>query len=256
MQFSADGNLLVYAVKPAVGAFYSSASYNVHLFNFLTGSDTLVSHAYNSNEAALGSSDSPAISPLEVVGFHHGRESKPDRRKHHGQDHDGQLGGEHRFIVYRSSATNLVAGVTNGLPNLFVYDTSTGDNSLLTQNKLQNGPANASSHTPVFSSDGEAVIFQSWASDLTSLGDFNASADLFDYAFPYLHIGQPVSALEGPVLTWHVAPGQTYRVQYLDDLSIGKWQNLPGTLVITGNEGSLSNTPPVSSQRFYRLVIQ
>jgi hypothetical protein len=251
MQFSADGNLLAYAVKPAVGAFYSPSPYNVHLFNFQTGSDTLISHAYNSNEAALGSSDSPAISPNEVVGIRHGREPKPDRR-----EHDGQHGEEHRFIVYRSSATNLVAGVTNGLPNLFVYDTATGENSLLTQNNLQNGPANASSRTPVFTSDGESVIFQSWASDLTSLGDFNANADLFDYAFPFLHITPPVSALEGPVLTWPAVPGQTYRVQYLDDLSGGTWQNLSGRLIITGNQAGFSNTPPVSDQRFYRLVIQ
>ena len=258
MQFSADGNLLAYAVKPAVGTNHASASYNVHLFNFQTGTDTLISHAYNSNEAALGSSDSPAISPNEVVGIRHGREPKPDPRepKPGRREHDGQQSEVHRFIVYRSSATNLVAGVTNGLLNLFVYDTATGENSLLTQNHLQNGPANSSSRTPVFTSNGEAVIFQSWASDLTSLGDFNANGDLFDYAFPYLDIGPPVSELEGPVLTWHAVPGQTYRVQYLDDLSVGTWQNLSGRLNITGNQASLSNTPPVSSQRFYRLVIQ
>jgi hypothetical protein len=258
MQFSAEGNLLVYAVKPAVGTNYSSATYNVHLFDFQIGSDTLISHAYNSNDAALGSSDSPAISPNEVVGIRHGREPKPDPRKPKPgrREHDGEQSEVHRFIVYRSSATNLVAGVTNGLLNLFVYDTATGENSLLTQNHLQNGPANASSRTPVFTGNGEAVIFQSWASDLTSLGDFNADGDLFDYAFPYLDIGPPVSELEGPVLTWHAVPGQTYRVQYLDDISVGTWQNLSGRLNITGNQASLSNTPPVSSQRFYRLVIQ
>jgi Tol biopolymer transport system component len=226
IQFSADGNLLVYAVGPSFGANYSPYAYNVYLFNFQAGRNMLISHGYNATTPALGSSDSPAISP------------------------DG------RFIVYRSSATNLVAGVTNGQPNLFVFDASTGVNSLLTQNNLQTGPADSLSLKPVFSGDGRWVVFQSWSSDLTSFGDFNADADLFAYAFPYLQITPPVSALEGPVLTWPAVPGQTYQVQSVDSLSGGPWQNLSGTLVITGNQASLSNTPSVSSQRYYRLAIQ
>jgi hypothetical protein len=222
-QFSANGSLLTYAVEPANS---SPSAYNVHLFNYQTGGNLLISHAYNSTNAASGSSDSPAISP------------------------DG------RFIVYRSSATNLVAGVTNGLANLFVYDNSTGVNSLLTQNNLQNSVADSSSRTPVFSADGGSVIFQSWSSDLTSFGDFNAGADLFSYEFPYLQITSPVSALQGPVLAWPAVGGQTYQVQYADTLPDGPWQNLSGTLVITGNRASLSNTPPVPNQRYYRLVIQ
>jgi Tol biopolymer transport system component len=30
-----------------------------------------------------------------------------------------------RFIAYRSSATDLVAGATNGLPNVYVFDRQT-----------------------------------------------------------------------------------------------------------------------------------
>jgi WD40-like Beta Propeller Repeat len=223
LQFSADGSLLTYAVGPANTY---PAAYNVYLFNVQTGGSLLISHAYNSTNAASGSSDSPTISP------------------------DG------RFIIYRSSATNLVAGVTNGLPNLFVYDNSTGLNSLLTQNNLQNGVADSSSRTPIFTADGDWVIFQSWSSDLTSFGDFNASADLFSYSFPYLQITPPVSALQGPLLSWPAVAGQTYQVQYTDGLPAGPWQNLSGTLVITGNRAFLTNTPPVPNQRFYRLVIQ
>jgi Tol biopolymer transport system component len=225
MQFSADGNLLAYAAWP-FDLNYSPNTNNVYLFNFQTGSNLLISHGYNSTIPAVGSSDSPAISA------------------------DG------RFIVYRSSATNLVAGVTNGQANLFVFDASTGVTSLLTQNNMQTGPADSFSLNPVFSGDGRWVIFQSWSSDLTSFGDCNANADLFAYAFPYLQITPPVSVLEGPVLTWPAVPGQTYQVQFVDSLPGGPWQNLSGTLVITGNQASLSNTPPVSSQRFYRLVIQ
>lgn len=141
------------------------------------------------------------------------------------------------------------------MANLYVYDGWTGVNSLLTQNDLQNGPADSFSRTPVFSGDGHSVIFQSWSSDLTSFGDFNANADLFDYAFPYLQISSAASALQGPILAWPAVPGQTYQVQYADVIPGGPWQNLSGTLVITGNRASLSNTPPVASQRFYRLVI-
>ncbi len=226
LSFSADGNSLAYATGAANTTADKNNTNDVYLYNVLTASNTLVSQSYNSNSAAKGPSDSPAISA------------------------DG------RFVVYRSSATNLVAGVTNGVSELFVYDATTGTNSLLTQNHFGTGPANHPSRTPAFSGDGRTVVFNSWASDLNSTGDFNSTADLFTYAFFYLEVAPGNSSLTGPTLLWPAAPGQTYQVQYKDHLTDATWQSQAGTLIINGNQAYLTNTPPVANQRFYRVVAQ
>ena len=107
---------------------------DVYLYDFVTRSNFLVSQS-NPPGAPNGPSDSPAIS------------------------NDG------RFVAYRSIVTNIVSGVTNGVPNVFLYDRQTGINTLLSAN-ASGAPGNNHSFAPQFSGDGQTVVFQSWASDL------------------------------------------------------------------------------------------
>ena len=226
LQFSGDGNYLVYTTLSGVVAGDKNGVNDVYLFNIPAATNTLVSHAWNSVDAASAASDSPVISA------------------------DG------RFIVYRSSATNLVAGVQSSSHQLFVYDRLSGTNSLLTWNQSGSAPAFGNSRTPLFSGDGHYVVFQSWAPDLTSTGDFNGFADLFSYPFLYLSVGQTSSGESGPVLTWPALPGQIYQVQYKNHLEDADWLSLTGTLLISGNQASLTNTPPITDQRFFRILAQ
>lgn len=223
LQFSADGNLLAYSTATSVASNDLNGTYDVYLYNFLTGSNLLVSFGHNSGNAAAGQSDSPVISP------------------------DG------RFIVYRSFATNLVPSVTNGLPALFIYDRTTGANALFSKNLDKTGPANSHSDTPVFSGDGRRIVFESWASDLALPLDFNASANVYEYSFPYLSLTWGFS---GPLLAWPETPGQNYQVQYSDDLDELKWLNLPESIITNGNQASVTDTSASGSQRFYRLIVQ
>jgi Tol biopolymer transport system component len=82
------------------------------------------------------------------------------------------LSADGRFVAFVSSATNLVAGDTNGVDDVFVTDMRTGHVSRVSGG---NGPAFGS---PAISADGRYVAFRSEASTLVE-GDTNGVADVF-----------------------------------------------------------------------------
>ena len=86
LRFSGDSRYMVY-----VGADVSKTN-QVYLYDFQTGSNLLVSANVNLTGGGNGHSDSPDISS------------------------DG------RFVAYRSVANNIVPGVSNGLPNVYLFD--------------------------------------------------------------------------------------------------------------------------------------
>ena len=57
-----------------------------------------------------------------------------------------------------------------------------------------------------------------------------------------------------PIISWTVSPGQTYSVEYKDDLNAGNWQAVPGSVTIVGNQGCLTDTTLTAGHRFYRVV--
>jgi Tol biopolymer transport system component len=82
------------------------------------------------------------------------------------------LSADGRFVAFVSSASNLVAGDTNGVDDVFVTDMRTGH---VTRVSGGNGPAFGS---PAISADGRYVAFRSEASTLAE-GDTNGVADVF-----------------------------------------------------------------------------
>lgn len=87
------------------------------------------------------------------------------------------LSGSGRYVAFASDATNLVAGDTNAVRDIFLFDSQ---NSLVRRLNVsqQGAQANGNSNTPAISSDGRYVAFSSEASNLV-LGDTNAFSDIF-----------------------------------------------------------------------------
>ena len=135
------------------------------------------------------------------------------------------LSADGSFVAFRSTATNLVSGATNGLPSIFLYDVTNSVTLLASVNRFGTGAGDNRCLVPVFSGDGSVVVFGSWASDLAA-NDFNGLADLFLLS-PYASSVIPLFSLQAtagaagqrPTLTWPVMSGKTYRVQYRDSLT-------------------------------------
>ena len=82
-----------------------------------------------------------------------------------------------RYVAFRSGASNLVAGDTNGMGDIFVHDRNNG---VTTRVSMDSGgtEANGSSTNPSISADGRYAAFKSVASNLVS-GDSNGATDIF-----------------------------------------------------------------------------
>jgi hypothetical protein len=84
---------------------------------------------------------------------------------------DGQV------IVFRSSATNLVAGDSNGLPDIFVRDRSSGVTTRVSVSS-SGAQSNAGCNRSSISADGRFVVFETAATNLVA-GDTNGTTDIF-----------------------------------------------------------------------------
>jgi len=224
LRFSGDGRYLAY-VTPVSG------TNQVCLYDLQNRTNLLVSRSDNSSAAANGASDWPDISV------------------------DG------RFVAYRSMASNIVPGDTNGLPDVFLYDTQNNTTTLLSADRFGGSAGDNRSLAPVFSGDGQTLVFQSWASDLVAQ-DFNHSSDVFAYSlsssgqiplFSATIIGG-TGAGSAPWVSWPVVPGRTYQVQFKNSLNDAMWQDLNQEVTIIGNQGYVNDISAGSGPRFYRIV--
>ena len=94
-----------------------------------------------------------------------------------GASYSPSLSVDGRYIAFVSAATNVAAGDTNGVADVFYRDLQTGATSRIsvaTSGSQANGPSN----TPFVSLFGDYVTFESTASTL-SAGDTNGFSDSF-----------------------------------------------------------------------------
>jgi Tol biopolymer transport system component len=231
-QFSGDSRFLVYCTAAAQVANDTNGLSDIYLYDYQTQSNLLVSQSYAWAGAANGASDSPVLSA------------------------DG------RFIAYRSAASDIVPGDTNGVPDVFLYDRQTGMTLLLSVSALGDVAGNNRSLFPAMSGDGQTVVFQSWASDLVGQ-DFNQGADVFAWKFysttnaapPFAGqmVAVPTSG-QAPTLAWQSAAGKTYAVQFKDELDAPDWQPLVGVVRMVGGHAYATDLAPNPNHRFYRIV--
>lgn len=224
------------------GRFLAYAGTNdIYLYDFQSGTNLLVSHAYDSADPANGPSDSPVISA------------------------DG------RFVAFRSFASNCVANDSNGVPDIFLFDRLTHSNILASANS-SDAAGNNRSFRPVFSSDGQMLVLQSWASDLIpqnfNLGSDLLALDVFSLAEAGSTNPPPVLNAQitlantynsfalglSPLITWAFTPGQPYSVQFKDNLADPIWHTLATPVIFIGSQAYLDDTAPNSNQRFYRIM--
>jgi hypothetical protein len=223
LRFSGDGRFLAYAAP-------LSGTNQVYFYDFQAAATLLVSTGCSSGGAAAGASDSTDISA------------------------DG------RFVAYRSAAGDIVPGDTNGVPDVFLYDRLNSTTTLLSASRFGAAATENRSLTPVFSADGQTLMFQSWGSDMAAQ-DFNQGSDVFAYRlyvsgeiplFSAAAIGGS-GAGSSPWITWPVVAGKTYHVQFKNSLE-AQWQELNVEIMIVGNQGYLNDLSAGSGPRFYRVV--
>src|SRR5438445_6610436 len=93
------------------------------------------------------------------------------------------LSADGRFVAFDSAATDLVAGDTNGVSDVFVHDRQTGTTervSVASGGAQGNGSSGliGFAFPPALSADGRFIAFVSFATNLVA-GDTNAATDVF-----------------------------------------------------------------------------
>jgi len=120
---------------------------DIFVRDFLLGTTTLASVATN-GLVADGLSSEPAIS------------------------------GEGRYVVFTSSADNLVAGDGNKKEDVFIRDLQASTTALVSWNTGSTGPGNNASYSSSVFAGGQYVLFRSKATDL-AVGAFGGTENLF-----------------------------------------------------------------------------
>jgi len=149
-------------------------------------------------------------------------------------------------VMFTSYASNLVAGDTNDVSDLFIKDLVTGAVTRVSTDGV-GSQANGYSRNAVFSPDGASVAFESYASNLTP-GDSNFAVDLFVKTLStgaVKRVGPSDSLAGGAVFSADgtkvafastsgaLAPGDT---NYATDIFIGDLTST-GANVLNGGDG-------------------
>jgi len=87
------------------------------------------------------------------------------------------ISADARYVAFQSEASNLVAGDTNGVGDVFVHDRQTGITERVSVDSA-GSEGNVSSTLPAISADGRYIAFESMASNLVA-ADTNGIEDIF-----------------------------------------------------------------------------
>lgn len=94
-----------------------------------------------------------------------------------GDSFNASISSDGRYVVFDSTATNLVSGDTNSQSDVFLKDTLTGVTTLISCTATGE-QGNYGSYSPSISADGRFVVFYTSASNFVS-GDTNENVDVF-----------------------------------------------------------------------------
>jgi hypothetical protein len=94
-----------------------------------------------------------------------------------GHSNGGRISADGRFVVFASAASNLVAGDSNVVSDVFVRDLDEGRTVRVSVTGT-GAQGTAASWAPDISADGQTIVFQSQAPELAP-GDANGAVDVF-----------------------------------------------------------------------------
>lgn len=137
--------------------------------------------AFVSNSVNLIGTDTNGVEDVFVHDRVTGRTRLVSRDSDGGQgnsySYSPSVSANGRYIAFYSKASDLVAGDTNGVPDIFIHDRTTGDTTRISV-ATSGAQSNGSSDLPSISGDGRFVAFFSLATTLIT-GDTNNVADIF-----------------------------------------------------------------------------
>lgn len=167
----------------------SSGTARVFVHDRVTGTTELV--AVNTNGSPMGATGSPSLSQdgrvvsfvTVATGHVYVRDRAAGITTHvtpgaNDASSGARLSADGRHLVFTASATNLVAGDTNGFPDVFAYRLDTGTTERLSVPTGGVQATGGASDRPSVSGDGTLVTFASGAVDLVA-GDTNQVQDVF-----------------------------------------------------------------------------
>lgn len=183
----------------------SNSFQDIFVRDRVSGITSRVSVASGGAQATAGASYLPCISangnfiaftsdaPTLVVGdtngardvFVHNRAANTtvrvsvssDGMEANGASYTASISGDGRLIAFASEATNLVAGDTNGVRDVFVHDRLSGTTTRVSVDSAA-GEADGASFAPSLSFAGDTIAFESDATDLV-IADTNGVRDVF-----------------------------------------------------------------------------
>ena len=124
---------------------------------------------FQSNASDLVANDTSGVTDIFVRNLTAGTTAlvsvAPDGTPGNDASTDPVMTPDGRYVAFISSASNLVAGDTNGIPDVFVRDLVLGTNYLVSVGAVG---ANTIMATPVMTPDGRSVAFFSTATNLVS----------------------------------------------------------------------------------------
>ncbi len=100
---------------------------------------------------------------------------------------EGSISDDGRYVTYRSAASNLVAGDSNGRYDIFVHDLTRSLTERISTGTA--GEANGNSFEPAISGDGRWIVFESDATNLVA-GDTNEARDIFRVPNPLFQVSK------------------------------------------------------------------
>ena len=137
--------------------------------------------AYNSTATNLVTADTNAVSDIfvrDLFGYKTTRVSTTSSgAQANGASFEASLSADGRYVAFKSAATNLVSGDSNGVADIFRKDTKTGT-ILRVSTTASGAQANGVSFGAQISADGRYVAFNSKATNLVT-GDSNRTTDTF-----------------------------------------------------------------------------
>jgi Tol biopolymer transport system component len=151
-----------HSVAPSISADGSSIAFESEATNLVAGDTNGRADVFVRD---LGAGTTTRVSVNSSGAQGNGRSTHPS------------ISADGRYVAYLSAASNLVAGDTNGAPDVFLFDRTNGSIARVSLGSLD-VQGNKASTWSVLSRDGRFVAFPSASTQLVD-GDSNAAMDVF-----------------------------------------------------------------------------